>query len=536
MKEGNQNYYQDQFYGMERWLDNDKLPDGKSPLAVNVDLDRLGTVSKRKGTSLVGSVGSNSVQSIIEYINTGGESEIHAIRNNALLKYNGSDWANVATLTDSVNQFSSVLFKNRVYHKSPDEYLFYEDGLTNTVVGSGSDRIKGKCLAVGQRTLFIGNVTITDQDNDITTTYRSRVYYSLFNTTDNLPGDQFWNDAESGLLTSTRFFEIEGGQVQAMVSLKERNRVYFFTDSSCWTFDIDQVETSPQNALQEIFSIGCCGQRAVTVVDGVMYWMDKKGKVWGWAGNGTRPTEMTYSNDDQNLGRSVISQINKSDDNLSKVSAFGVGKRVYFAIGSIQIDSEVLSNAVIKISLSQNGLAGNLSLENYPDRILCGAVVKVDNSEALFVGNSKNIMRLSYGLNDVNLAGEDVAINSYYRTKHYNFKAPFLNKSIKSLIINYRPQPDKNTFLVLKASIDLSNEYKNISNPVEDPNDTGKIDMWDKKNKTLNQAMGMVNISPDFKAKNISVEFSNSELNQSFTLSSFSFLGLNVQDSNTAIE
>jgi hypothetical protein len=85
--------FEDTFFGMDRRLDPDKIGDGYSPLAVNVDLARLKTVRKRQGQTLLGTakIGDFPTQSIIEYIRTDSEPEIHAIISGSLYKYNKVD-------------------------------------------------------------------------------------------------------------------------------------------------------------------------------------------------------------------------------------------------------------------------------------------------------------------------------------------------------------------------------------------------------------------------------------------------------------
>jgi len=535
--------YEDQFYGMDRRLDSDKIPDGFSPLCVNVDLDRLSTVRKRKGTALLGVGGAKdqTVQSIIEYVNTSGNTEIHSVRNGSLYKYDTSTktWGLLVsnifgskTLTDrKLYQVQSVQYKNRIYHVSGGDYLQYNSGdSTSTFVGSSDEnKIKGYCLAVAQRTLFIGNVIVNG------VSYPNRVYYSLFNTKTIQEGDQFWNDEETGLLASTRYFDLQGGNIQAMVNFGNRNGVYIFTDTKCYTFDVTQVESNPFGALVEVFAFGCAGNRAIRVIDGVMYWMDKQGKIWAWTGNTYKPEEISYGIDDEGLGDSVVSAIDKSADNLSKVCVFGFGRKVYFSIGNLNLDNEVMANACVKITMSQSGQRSLISIDTFPDRILCATIVSLNNNKLLAVGNSSNTLLLGSGYNDIDVNNVEIAVPAFYRTRYYDFGDPFSNKSIRSVLIKYRPQSIIDSYLTVKVAVNGSTEYQAISDKTNSITTNGFIDMHDENSNFLKQKLGKINLPISTQANLISFEFGTYDKNVSFEISSFGFKDINFKDSNTAI-
>jgi hypothetical protein len=532
-------YYEDQFYGMDRRLDSDKLGNGFSPLAVNVDLDRLGTVRKRKGTSLLGNHGEKDspVQTLIEYVTNAGDTEIHMARNGTLYKYNKDtnawDVLSAAKFA-SLKPVESVLYKNRVYHVSTEESLCWNVGDKTVVeVGEGANKIKGACLGTGQRTLYIGRVTIDGVD------YPDRVYYSLFDIDKGQEGDQFWNDAEGeevgSLKNSTRWFRVEGGIVQSIVSFPNKNKVFIFSDTKCYSFDVSQVESSPFNALTEVFQIGCAGPRAATVVDGVMYWMDKQAKIWAWSGIGSRPEEISYLIDDENLGDSVISQISKSPENLNQVAAFGLGKRVYFNIGSINLDRVSLPNAAIKLSASQNGLRANFSIDTFQDRLILGTVITLNGAKVLAVGNSSNVLLLNSGYNDIDKLNIEAPVDSFYRTKSYHYGYPLQNKKIMSLYVKFKPQVNEQSYLNIKVSVNGDLDFTSLSTPTAEELGHGTIDMYDDSADRLKQKTKKVNMKAELKGQTLAFEFGNNQLNQTYEVSTFGFLKAEVEDANIPV-
>jgi hypothetical protein len=524
--------YEDQFYGMDRRLDPDKLGDGYSPLAVNVDLDRLGSVRKRKGTSLLGETGipDSQVQSLVQYVNSTGATEYHMIRNGALYKYNEqlNTWDNlIGGQFSSLSQVQSVTFKNRVYHVSAKETLKWNvgDNVMNEV-GTGTNAIMASCLAVGQRTLFIGNVTVNN------VRYPDRVYYSLFDTENIQEGDQFWNDEETGLADSTRYFRVEGGVVQAIVPFASSNSVYIFSDSKCYYFNINEVETNPFGALVEVFPIGCAGPRAATVVDGVMYFMDKQGKIWAWSGSTSRPEELSYSIDDGSLGDSVISQINTSQENISKVCAFNFGKKIYFSVGDLALDKQVLANACIKFSASQNGLRANFSIDTFPDRILNACIFNLSSGLALVAGNSANVLIMNNGLNDIDQNNTEVAVNMYYRTKEYHFGFPFQSKQIQGMLVKFKPQSAPGTYMEVSMATNGQTEYTPITSPNTVIKTHGSIDMYSLAYETQRQRTAKIKLPVQDKALTYSFEFANRQLNQTMELQAFGFDSYTVNNPN----
>ena len=526
--------YFDQFYGMDRRVDADKLGQGLSPLAVNVDLDRLGTVRKRKGQTILGQSGGSGqvVQAVFEFVNAAGISEIYSVKNGSIYKY------------DKINDIFSVVnggsakfttndqvqveqFKNRVYFSSKSGNLCYFDGTTVIDVNTKEiDKIKATCMAVAQRTLFVGNVTFNN------VTYSDRVYYSLFDTVNRVEDDKFWEAAEEGLADSTRYFMVEGGIVRNIITFSNINRVLIFSDSKCYSFDINQVATNYLNALQDVFNIGCAGEKAATVVDGVLYWMDRKGKIWAYSGNTSRPEEISYMIDDENLGASVISQIDKSDLNLSQVSAFGIGKKVYFSIGSIGLDRESLPNACIKIAASQNGFKGYFAIDTFPSRLLCGNIATINNSQFLMVGTSENILLLNSGLNDVSSDNGELAINSYYRTRSMHFSYPFANKFIDEVMVKYKPSILANNYLDMAVAVDGQVEYIPVTRPKTEVLTHGVINTYDPKAEYLGQKTSKIKLPNELKAQTISIEFSNRQLNETFEICGFGFEKISIENLN----
>lgn len=529
----------DKFFGMNRRLDADKIPDGFSPLAVNVDLDKIGTVRKRKGTDLLGTAGvpDSKVQSITEYVNPQGVSEVQIIRNGTIYRYDSTNDTYIQVgdggQFPSLKQVQSVNYKGRVYYVTEDEALRWNAGdnvVTLVNNETPANQIKAACVATAQQTLFIGNVTINSVN------YPRRFYYSYFDSDTITETDQFWKTEETGFSDSTSFYDLQGGAIQAMIGYSARNQAYIFTDTKCYQFDITQAYTAPQNAIQEIFSIGCAGPKAVTVCDGVLYWMDKQAKMWAWRGSSSLPTELSYIIDDNGLGDSIISSIDKSAENLKKVCVFGIGKRVYFSVGLINVDNQALNNACVKISLSKDGLDGYFSVDTYPNRIVCASVGTVGSIQTLLVGDSTNVLKMNSQYHDTDTNALSTAINSYYRTKNLHFNYPFQEKKIQNIIVKYRPVDTEDTYLSLKVTTDGNTEYISISDSPSGVTNKGVINMYSSNSIFQKQAIKKAKLTQNMTGQTIGFELGNNQIDQSYEISMFGFDKYEIQASNIPIK
>lgn len=527
-------FYEDRFFGMNLRMDEDKLPDGFSPLAVNVDLTRMKTLKSRKGTVLFGQKfdTSGSVQNLIELVTPTGFQRQLMVKNGTLYKYTDNLWENIKAGYFSQNLLSSVTYKNKVYYTSKSDALSSTIGDSNiSPVGTFDNQIKGKCLGVGQRTLFIGDVVINNVN------YPDRVYYSRFDIDNRTEGDEFWEEVENGIVgnlnSSTRFFRVEGGIVQAISSFANRDRVYIFSDTKCYSFNVSQAETNPFSALNEIFPIGCAGPNAVTVVNSMMYWADKEGRLWAWSGGTTRPEEISYNIDSENLDKSIVTSIDKTPSNLEAICAFGYSKQIYFSVGEIALSDKRLANSCLKLFISQNGLMSYTCVDTFPERILCSHNFRIGQKNIITAGTASNVVELNTGLNDVSATGEIVAIDSFYRTRSYNFDYPLFQKKVENIYIQFKPTFDKSNSLELLTRTERSTNYILISNP-STPDKFGTIEMFEEDNQIL-QKISKINLPNDVQGDNISFEFANRELDGSFEITAFGTFNVKISKINIGI-
>lgn len=507
------------------------LPEGFSPLAVNCDLSRINTLRKRKGTARYGNDFNDNeqVQAIINYNKSNGDEQGIMIKGGALYKYDGSKWVLIqANVVDKGKHVAITQFNQKIYFCSKDSFLQSTDGTTVTDAQTGADRIKGTALATGQNVLFIGNVTAN------ATLYSNRVYYSYFDDDTLSKTDQFFNPnvGSGNLATSNRYFEFEGGEIKALVSFSNRDRVYIFTATTCYTFDIAVATTNPGRAVQQVFDIGCAGPNAAKVIDGVLYWMDNKGKIWAWNGGTNRPEELSYFIDDDELNESIISSIDKSVDNMLQICAFGISKLLYFSVGSLSVNNAQIPNACIKMVLSANGLRAFVTVDSFPERILVSDIVSDNNQNIIVAGTATQVIQLRKGLNDITLDNTEKPVSFRYQTRAEDFGEPHTTKQVQHIEVRYRPQekdsnldiaiyPDTSVKSINVVKKDLPKKHGSLNMRGANPNDREKIKL--------------VYVPENTTGDTFIVEFSNDRLNEPVEIYSYAMNNTVIKTLNVPV-
>ena len=496
-------YFVDDLQSIIERQDADKIQENYSPLLINISLDRPGTWIKRKGSSLLsGTQAGNGVYGLVTYKKNDDTNVLRAVRSTDLDKYVTS-WTALDTAQFTASTFvSSTNYLNRVYHISPSDLLCYESGSTCTDVGTGDDRIKANQVVTTQDTLFVCGVSY---GVGAAQTWQDRIYYSLFDTANNIASHQLWEDAEGDLTSSTRFFTLLTPHKASVVF---NGLSYHFTADRCFEFDITTT------SVKEVFNIGCAGPRAVTECNGWLIWMSPDGRIWGWGGAG-QPMPMSWAIEDDVNGEAIINKISAS--NISAVSAGSLGNKFYFSVGGITVYNETISNAVIVGLLTQNLDNVLFSIYSYPYEPQIWANIKISNKESLVFGSSgvDDVFQVETGVND-----GSTAISAKAKTSMLGFDSPLLNKDFEHLLVRFRPQSSSDTFLKVKYAIDGETAYTVLSDPDNSVTGAGKIDMYDSSS-TKRSLTKILKFPQEASGQLLSLEFSNDQLNESFEISGF---------------
>lgn len=500
--------------------DLDKIPDTYSPLLVNISIDKPGSWSTRKGIDrLATSQAGLGVQGLITYKKIDNTNILRAIRSTDLDTY--------STTTDTYTQIdgsqftsgekiSSVNFNNLVYHTSSSDFLCKESGGTCSDVGSGADRLKAENICVAQNTLFVSNISYANGGvND----WQNRVYYSAFDSGNNIPSDQFWNTSEGSLANSTRWFTLPARIVGSVGYGSTPGLSYHFTADECYSFDMTLVDNliGPQSKFNE----GLCSKRAVVTCKSWLVFMNARGAIFAWGGAG-QPDQISFEIEDDNKGEAIINLINSSQ--LANVCAGSLGNKVYFSIGDIVYYNKTITNAVLVGLLlpSEAGLQAMWSLYSFPVKPIIFANGIVNNKEVLFFGANgvDDVYQIETGTSD-----NGTAINAYGRTKFQVPSSHLRSNDFRELIIKYRPQSANNTYLRASYAVDGSLNFKDLTNPDATQPITrhGVVDMYDANYATKLDEVKKIAMPNEVSGRSISIEIGNSQLNEAFEVTGIGF-------------
>lgn len=475
------------FQGLNSRQDISKIPDEKSIFLRNVSLSKLGTLVKRFGSSILGNPSVASlIQGAIEYYQYSGTRNIIAMSNGNINFFDGSNWRTIAssvfTPTPLVNM---ALFNNKVYMVSPNDNLISLDSNNQILtVGDNGNQISGKNICQIQNTLFISNITGV---GGYSVSQQDRCYFSF--TNGSISTDQFYTNAagQNTILTSQRFFTLHS-PIIASFAFGVTGLSYHFTEDACYQFDLRT--TSNLLGPQKVFNIGICGPRAICECNGFMIFMDKNGRIWVWGGTGL-PSNISIDIDDDMYGDSLIASLNKA--NLSSVAAGSLLNHFYFSIGNITFQNEVLNNVIIKGMISQNIYKipqAIFSHDDYPIQANIFLKAKLNNIDNLFFGSNSTGDIWQMNVNQYN--DNNAAIPMEVMTKFLNFGEYFNTKESTELFIKYRPQTYFKNYLVVSYAINSNINYTIISDPVNNVQGNGIINMYDLAAPLLKEAIGVI--------------------------------------------
>jgi hypothetical protein len=495
-------YYREDFQGMNQRQDIDKIPDNNCYLSVNICYDKLGSIRKRPGSTILGlDVAGNGVQGAFEYINKMGIRSLRVIRNNNIETFDGTNFNITASSVFNNDKASSVQHIDRVYHIAESTNLCYENGGAIVVVGAGGNEIKGQTLAISQSRLFVGS-------ND-------RIYFSILKS--NQPTDQLWNDSEASLANSTTYIQLPSRHVAQYVYGAGGNTLnYIFTNNSCISFDPNYIQDA--TGLKKVSDEGCAGPRAVGECNNLMIFMTPQGRIKGY--DGLSPFPISWDIEDDTNGESVISKLNKKQ--IENAAFWSQGNMFGFDIGDVTLYGREIPNAQIVGFMSQNSKFVIWGIYSFPQRFNIFLNAKVNDDTILLAGsaNSNTIFQLNTGTSDNN-----IAIDAYYLTKFYKFEDYFSEYQGTGFTLKYRPQSTTNTYASIKFAVNSNLNYLPITDPdaIEPTTDFGVIDMYREDYATNLDALDMVGVPAELDGRSISFEIGNSQLDQGIEVSAFYF-------------
>jgi len=508
-------YWINNLLGINQRQNADDIPENMSYVTKNVSLDKFGIWAKSKGNDILGVTGiGRGVYGLEQYRAVNAVQNIHAIKATDLESY--SYTANTWTTIDA-SQFGnqvrteSVNYINRVYWLNAFNNLCYESEGTCTNVGAGGNEIKGLAIATAQNTLFVGGVTsiagsgVDEQD---------RVYYSLFDNTNNVPDDQLYDTGDT-MATSSRWFTLQA-RVRALHAFSADNLLYAFSDRATYKYDM-RFENNA-TGLVKVFSIGAANPRAVTEVNGWMIWMDNNARIWAWGGAGL-PIDLGWEIDDDTQEEAFIAKIDRT--NLKNVCLGSLGNKLYVSIGDLDYFDVHYDNAVLTCVVDQklNNIRWSAEDWQFSPTIFktinnVGKDILLWSHESYFENTDKDVYQTNQGFDY-----DGTGISSFARTKFTGAGNPMVTKEAKELLIKYRPQRNNNTYLKVSYAIDGKRSYTVLSDPENNITDHGVLDMFDADHGLKFDKVAKIAFPGGVNFRTISIEVGNDQLGESFEIS-----------------
>jgi hypothetical protein len=501
-----QMYWMSDFLGMSQRQSMDRIPVNQAIFLLNNSNDKPGTWAKRKGTDLLAATqAGKGVFGLIDYSSPSGTNSIHAVRTTDIDVYDHAadtySQAEAATFT-AEEKVSSEQYKNRVYHVSPQDYLNWEIGGATTDVGTGGNEIKGKFLKSAQNTLFVGNVTYRGGAGSVNEP--DRVYYSLFDVDNNVPGDQMYNDDET-IVTSTRWFTVRK-PVRGLIAYGSPAMMYIFTEDECFKFDLGLENRAA--GVRKVFSIGLANHRAATICNNWLIWMDSDGRLWAYGGSG-QPIPLSWDIEDDSTGRAIMNQIDRAE--LQDVCAGSIGSKFWFSVGSVTWYDKTLTNTLIKGLISQDLKYVLWGVDTLPVKPSIFANATIGNKRVLVFGAKgvDDVYVMETGTSD-----NGTAIDWCCRTMFTSLGDTLSSKDPFEIWVQYRPQDVATSYLKLSYAVDGRISYTAISDPDGTPAVTshGKINMYESDSSEKTDKIKKIAFPRGVTGRTISIEVANSVL------------------------
>lgn len=312
--------------GINSKVENHLRLDSEVALAVNVDLDNFGSLTKRKGYSPLAPAISGTDGSAIlgnYYFNsTADTSDQHLVASttdgSAAIFYNDSGtWvAQLGDLTGSTRvRFESFL--DRVFEFNGAEIMKSWDGSATTSFDT-TDTLDAPICKYGrvfQDKLFLAN------ESSATTVNPSRLYWS--------------SDVDTGsisFVSGTSYIDFNPEDGQSITGLDENSgRLLVFKDDSMFRLNVSGLSKSTEP--DPIIDVGTTSQESVQTIHGITYFFNRYG-VYVYNGG------MPYL-----ISRKIQDWIDAIDQTtLADIIAEVDNDHYYLSIGNVTVDSVAYSN------------------------------------------------------------------------------------------------------------------------------------------------------------------------------------------------
>ena len=370
-------------------------------------------------------VSSDDDDLILKYRTTGDFSTINGI---------GTSWEGYASAKVDMTNFLGRTFIVGYM----DGSLFLPNATVNGTTFSTSDTDISS-MPQGKFVIVYNDLLYVLYAKKGTTIYPSRAYYSDEISSGNIS----WNNLSTKFIS----FGYDNGDEITGVAVA-LNRLIVFKNFSMWSYD--------ESSVSKIADIGCNSYRSIKVINGILYWTNRKG-IWRWTGSAPElisgKVQPFFDAISQSTVKNQIAEV--YDENEYRVF-----------IGDITVDNIAYTNTWICFNTLQN----NFYIRCTYDKATSACVYvesNTDKKRTYFGNDNGHVMKFAHEVDSV-YSDNEHAIDSFFTTKAYDHGVPedlkFTNRIVffTNYAVGMKCAVEKNNSGIFKESYAIINN-NNIS-------------------------------------------------------------------------
>lgn len=387
-------------------------------LAINVNGDNIGSVTKRLGYSLFQDYGS-SVTGLWSYNDVSGGNRYLLAFDSGTLKYStgGAPSSIVGGLTTTAKvEFTTFLDQAFVVGaNSSNTYLTTAtiDGVTYSTTNNVTNAPKAKYVEVFRDRVYLADVEVSG------TRYPDRFYYS--STPDSAGTSITWTATDF-----ERVYTNNGEPIMGIHTNKFLNELLIFKETSMHAWDTVR--------LRDIASIGTSAHRSIKTVNYTTFFFNRDG-IYAYTGSVPQLVSRPIQKWIDGITQSALVDVFAMDDENKYYKLF---------VGSITVDGTTYSNCEIRYSLVDN----SFTIYSYFDTFSIYASHIVSSVQRIYAGDTSGDVHTLAGKGDTVYSDDSNPIAAQFMTKAFDLGIPseqkftetvtlFSNKS-QNLTFRYR--------------------------------------------------------------------------------------------------
>jgi len=402
--------------------------------SVNLNFDRIGSVSLRGGTTLLGNNLSGSLLGLYEFRDSSGSnSQLISVDGTKVYYLSGGVWTEIRTVTDGQKARFSTFLNNIFMVNGADQTVTWDGnpGTLFTTTGNANQSPSAKYIENYRSRMWVaGN-----------TTYPDRIYYSSIPSAETTPVITWDADSETG-----DWIDISPQDGENITALKrDKNALLVFKQNHIYrVYSTSQTDPDPK------ISVGTYSQESVVDAKDGIYFFHPTG-IYRYQEGGVLDISQPIIDFIKNIPASQYDDICGWTD----------GNHIYWSLGDITENGITHSNIVIRYTISSQVW----TTYSYPTKFVVSSTYNDGTTLYYLAGDSSgNVLKTNTGNTD-----NGTPIIYSLITRGYTLDGLF---SSRKLITKLSPIHEGAEGSMLSFRVD--NENKNKWTPICQINKSGE--------------------------------------------------------------